>query len=87
MVMVGVMLRKILNPTWAREVSQGDVEGEGRRKGADLGDHLCCFSKVGTPPHCVGLGEVVLYQPQADVVAHLVELLVHLDVVAVEVLT
>lgn len=52
----------------------------------NLGDHVCGLAEVATPPHGVGLGEVVLDQAQADVVAHIVQLLVHLHVVALVVL-
>lgn len=52
----------------------------------NLGDHVGGLAKIAAPPHGVGLGEVVLDQAQADVIAHLVELLVDLDVVALVVL-
>ena len=52
----------------------------------DTGNHVGGFAEIGASLHGVGLGEVVLYEAEADVVAHLVELLVHFGVVAVKVL-
>ncbi len=57
-----------------------------RRPAAYLGYHLGRFPEIGAALHRVGFGQVVLDQPQPDVVAHLVQLLVHLDIVAIEVL-
>lgn len=54
--------------------------------GAYLGDHLGRLPEVCAALHRVGLGQVVLDQPQPDVVTHLVQLLVDLHVVTVKVL-
>ena len=51
-----------------------------------LSDHLCGFTKVGAPAHRVGLGQVVLDQPETNVVSHLIQLLVDFGVVILEVL-
>lgn len=51
-----------------------------------LSDHLCGFTKVGAPAHRVRLGQVVLDQTETNVVAHLIQLLVDLDVVILKVL-
>lgn len=53
---------------------------------ANLGYHLGRLPEVGTPSHRVGLGQIVFYQSKANVVAHLIKLLVHFDVVIVKVL-
>lgn len=53
---------------------------------AHLGDHLGRLAKVSASLHRVGLGKVVFNEPEADVVAHLIELLVDLDIVAIKVL-
>ena len=50
-----------------------------------LGDHLCCLPKVRTSSHGIRFRQVVLDQPQANVVAHLIQLLVDFGVVAVEI--
>jgi hypothetical protein len=77
-VIVGVMLRNILNPTWNRELL-ALISGAEQRY---LRNHLRCFPKIRTSPHSVGLRKVILDQPQADVVAHLVKLLIDFNVVA-----
>ena len=48
----------------------------------DLSNHLCRFSKIRAPPHSIRLGQIILNQPQSDVVAHLVQLLVDFYVIA-----
>lgn len=57
----------------------------GRSGGASpyLGYHLSGFLKVRAPAHRVGLGKVVLDQAKPNVVSHLVQLLVDLNVVTV----
>jgi hypothetical protein len=57
-------------------------EWEGR---THLGDDLGRLAEVGARDWRRGLGEEVLDQPQADVVAHPVQLAVNLSVVAGEV--
>lgn len=50
------------------------------------GDHFCRLAEVGASLHGVGFGEVVFNKSQTNVVTHLVELLVHLGIVALVVL-
>lgn len=45
-------------------------------------NHLGRLAKVGASLHGIGLGKVVLNEPQPNIVAHLVELLIDLDIVA-----
>lgn len=45
-------------------------------------NHLGCLAEVGASLHGIGLGKVVLNEPQPNIVAHLVELLVDLDIIA-----
>jgi hypothetical protein len=61
-------------------------EPQQKNSGANLGYHLSRLPEVGTPSHRVGLCQVVFYQPKANVVAHLIKLLVYFDVIIVEVL-
>lgn len=53
---------------------------------AYLGDHVCRFAKVATSRN-VGLGEEVLNEPHADIIAHLVELLIDLSIVVLVICT
>lgn len=48
----------------------------------DLRNHICRFPEIGTPIHGIRFREVVLDQSQPNVVTHLVELFVDLDVIA-----
>lgn len=53
--------------------------------GCYLRDHFRRFPEIRAPPH-VRLGQEVLNHPHADAVPHLLQLSVHLDVVAVVIL-
>ena len=53
---------------------------------ADLGDDVGGLAKASAPPHGIGFSEVILDQTQADIITHLVELLVNLDIVALVIL-
>lgn len=48
-------------------------------------DHVCRLAEVGTALHGIRFGEVVLDQSQANVVPHLVQLLIYFRIVAIKV--
>ena len=78
-VTVGVTLRKILKPTLVAVSDHSASRGV-----TNLRDHVCCLSKVPALSE-TGFGKKVLDESDADVVAHLLELLVDLCVVVLEV--
>lgn len=62
------------------------VSGLARLASTHPGDGVSRLPKIRTPLHGVRPGQVILNQPQANVVAHLIELLVDFHIVAIEIL-
>ena len=65
---------------------QQPAPGNNSRVSTHPCNHVGRLAKVGTPLHGIGLGQVILNEAQADVIPHLVQLLVDLGIVAVKVL-